>query len=183
MSEQAASARSGAEPGDVVVEGSAKGFAQGIAVGGHRLVADEPVSAGGTATGPGPYNLLLAALGSCTSMTVALYARRKSGHSSRCVCDSRTRRSTPPIARAARPRRGRSTESSARSSLWGPSTRSSVDSFSTSPTNAPCIERSPPRSRFGRAWHRPTWGETQRVLMHRSCRARATRRMNSPSER
>jgi len=77
MSEQAASAPSGAEPGDVVVEGSAKGFAQEIAVGGHRLVADEPVSAGGTATGPGPYDLLLSALGSCTSMTVALYARRK----------------------------------------------------------------------------------------------------------
>jgi uncharacterized OsmC-like protein len=62
---------------NVLVEGSAKGFAQEITVGGHRLVADEPVSAGGTDTGPGPYDLLLAALGSCTSMTVALYARGK----------------------------------------------------------------------------------------------------------
>ena len=62
---------------EVVVQGSAKGFAQEIAVGGHRLLADEPVAVGGTDTGPGPYDLLLAALGSCTSMTIALYARRK----------------------------------------------------------------------------------------------------------
>ena len=61
----------------VVVSGSAAGFAQEIAVGRHRLLGDEPVSVGGTDTGPNPYDLLLAALGSCTSMTVALYARRK----------------------------------------------------------------------------------------------------------
>jgi uncharacterized OsmC-like protein len=51
------------KPGVVVVHGSAKGFAQRIQVGRHRLTADEPVSAGGTDTGPGPYDLLLAALG------------------------------------------------------------------------------------------------------------------------
>jgi putative redox protein len=61
----------------IVVEGSAAGFAQRIEVGRHALLADEPVSDGGTDTGPSPYDLLLAALGSCTSMTVALYARRK----------------------------------------------------------------------------------------------------------
>ena len=70
-------AATAAEPSEVVVHGSAKGFAQEVAVGGHRLTADEPAAVGGTDTGPGPYDLLLAALGSCTSMTVGLYARRK----------------------------------------------------------------------------------------------------------
>lgn len=61
----------------VVVRGSAAGFAQEIHAGRHRIVADEPASAGGTDTGLSPYDLLLAALGACTSMTVAMYARRK----------------------------------------------------------------------------------------------------------
>ena len=56
---------------------SAKGFAQEITAGGHRLVADEPRAVGGTDTGPSPYDLLISALGACTSMTVSLYARRK----------------------------------------------------------------------------------------------------------
>ena len=62
---------------EVIVFGKAGGFAQDIAIGPHRLTSDEPAIAGGTETGPGPYDLLLAALGSCTSMTVAMYARRK----------------------------------------------------------------------------------------------------------
>jgi uncharacterized OsmC-like protein len=61
----------------VVVHGSAAGFAQEIHAGKHRILADEPASAGGTDTGASPYDLLLAALGACTSMTVAMYARRK----------------------------------------------------------------------------------------------------------
>jgi OsmC-like protein len=64
-------------PGEVVVRGDAAGFAQQIAVGSHRLIADEPISVGGTDTGPNPHDLLLASLGACTSMTVAMYARRK----------------------------------------------------------------------------------------------------------
>jgi len=60
-----------------VVHGNAKGFAQQISVGCHRLLADEPAAVGGTDTGPDPYGLLIAALGACTSMTIALYARRK----------------------------------------------------------------------------------------------------------
>jgi putative redox protein len=64
-------------PREAVVQGSAKGFAQAISVGPHRLVADEPVERGGTDTGPNPYDLLIAALGACISMTVSLYARRK----------------------------------------------------------------------------------------------------------
>ena len=61
----------------VVVQGSAAGFAQEIVAGSHHLKSDEPLAEGGTDTGPSPYDLLLAALGSCTSMTVAMYARRK----------------------------------------------------------------------------------------------------------
>ena len=64
-------------PGAVVVRGSAAGFSQSIEAGKHELKSDEPLGVGGTDTGPSPYELLLAALGSCTSMTVALYARRK----------------------------------------------------------------------------------------------------------
>lgn len=44
---------------------------------GKTLITDEPVEAGGDGAGPDPYALLLAALGSCISMTVILYARRK----------------------------------------------------------------------------------------------------------
>jgi putative redox protein len=62
---------------DVIVRGDAAGFAQEIKVGQHRLTADEPIEFGGKDTGPGPYDLLLAALGSCTSMTISLYARTK----------------------------------------------------------------------------------------------------------
>jgi uncharacterized OsmC-like protein len=62
---------------DVIVSGDASGFAQEIVVGPHRLTADEPIEFGGKETGPGPYDLLLAALGSCTSMTISLYARMK----------------------------------------------------------------------------------------------------------
>ena len=52
-----------AEQGVVTVRGSATGFAQEITAGRHRLTADEPISSGGTDRGPGPYELLLAALG------------------------------------------------------------------------------------------------------------------------
>jgi uncharacterized OsmC-like protein len=47
-------------------------------MGPHRMLADEPVAAGGEDTGPGPYDFLLAALGACKSMTMRLYADRKS---------------------------------------------------------------------------------------------------------
>jgi uncharacterized OsmC-like protein len=47
----------------VVVRGRASGFAQEIQVRHHRLTSDEPASAGGTDTGPTPYDLLLSALG------------------------------------------------------------------------------------------------------------------------
>ena len=65
-------------PPHVIVRGSAAGFAQEIRAGSHELFADEPIELGGTDSGISPYDLLLAALGSCTSMTIGLFARRKS---------------------------------------------------------------------------------------------------------
>jgi putative redox protein len=53
-------------------------FAQDLLVGGHRLRADEEPEKGGDNTGPAPHELLLAALGSCTAMTLKAYAERKS---------------------------------------------------------------------------------------------------------
>ncbi len=52
-------------------------FQQEIISGRHHLIADEPKNSGGLGSGPGPYDLLLAALGACTSMTLRLYADRK----------------------------------------------------------------------------------------------------------
>jgi putative redox protein len=66
-----------ADTPQVVVRGTGAGFDQEITAGRHRLAGDEPLTAGGTDTGPSPYDYLLTALGSCTSMTVGLYARRK----------------------------------------------------------------------------------------------------------
>jgi uncharacterized OsmC-like protein len=62
---------------DIIVWSDAGTFAQQIEAGPHRLTSDEPESVGGRDAGPSPYDLLLAALGSCTSMTVEMYARKK----------------------------------------------------------------------------------------------------------
>ena len=75
----AQAATSGEAPRNVVVrETRDSKFQQSVAVGPHRLVADEPVAAGGADTGPGPYDFVLAGLGACTSMTMRMYADRKS---------------------------------------------------------------------------------------------------------
>jgi putative redox protein len=66
------------EPITVTVAEAAPGpYSQVIDAGGHALRADEPAEAGGRDTGPSPYELLLSALGACTSMTIRMYAERK----------------------------------------------------------------------------------------------------------
>ena len=62
----------------VVQETRDSKFQQTVTVGPHRLLADEPKAAGGEDSGPAPYDYLIAGLGACTSMTLRLYADRKS---------------------------------------------------------------------------------------------------------
>jgi putative redox protein len=52
-------------------------FRTEVQAAGHLVVADEPAGSGGANDGPSPYDLLLAAIGSCTAMTVRMYAARK----------------------------------------------------------------------------------------------------------
>jgi len=71
-----------------VAEAEAGGFRQDVVIAGkHQLVADEPESMGGTDLGPSPYQLLSAALGACTTMTIRLYARRKNMPLAHVACD------------------------------------------------------------------------------------------------
>ena len=65
-------------PRTVVVASTGAGaFEQFLLDGRHSLIADEPKEVGGRDAGPGPYELLLMSLGSCTSITVQMYAARK----------------------------------------------------------------------------------------------------------
>lgn len=64
------------QPAIVAETGQGK-FLNQVVVGDHRLLSDEPVDVGGLDAGPSPYDLLSAALGACTSMTLRLYADRK----------------------------------------------------------------------------------------------------------
>jgi putative redox protein len=69
----------GEVPRNVVVrETRASKFQQTVTTGPHQMLADEPVAAGGQDSGPGPYDFVLAGLGACTSMTMRMYADRKS---------------------------------------------------------------------------------------------------------
>jgi putative redox protein len=56
---------------------SSSGYRTELNLGGFDAIADEPLSVGGTGTGPNPYEYLLAALGSCTAITLRMYASRK----------------------------------------------------------------------------------------------------------
>src|SRR5436190_6974402 len=69
----------GEAPRNVVVRETRNSkFQQTVSVGPHRMLADEPVAAGGEDSGPGPYDFVLAGLGAGASMTMRLYADRKS---------------------------------------------------------------------------------------------------------
>jgi len=63
--------------GEVIVRSGEGRFGTLVEAGNHRWRMDEPVEAGGADTGPTPYDMLLAGLGACTSMTLNLYARRE----------------------------------------------------------------------------------------------------------
>ena len=62
---------------DVIVNSTAEPYAQDIVIGPHCIRADEATGNGGGDAGPGPLELLLAALGACTSMTIKGYAAKK----------------------------------------------------------------------------------------------------------
>jgi putative redox protein len=70
--------RPAVDTGDVLVLGGPEGYRNEVYTNRHFLPADEPARIpGGTDTGPSPYELLLAALGTCTAMTLRMYADRK----------------------------------------------------------------------------------------------------------
>ena len=66
-----------AEPSEVVVRAGRTGFLTEILTRGHTLLSDQPIASGGGNAGPTPYDYLLAAFGSCTAMTIRIFADRR----------------------------------------------------------------------------------------------------------
>ena len=65
------------DAGWIIARVGANGYRTDLEINGYTLIADEPTNVGGSGLGPTPYELLLAALGSCTAMTLRMYASRK----------------------------------------------------------------------------------------------------------
>jgi uncharacterized OsmC-like protein len=82
-------------------------FRTGIRAGGHGLAADEPASLGGTDSAPTPFDLLAAALGSCTAITLRMYADRKGWPLESAVVHVKHSRITPPEGAEGRDRPNR----------------------------------------------------------------------------
>src|SRR5687768_14860052 len=82
MSAASGSARAAAAAGEsggawVSAHTGPDGYRTEITAAGHTLIADESGGVGGSNAGPSPYDLLLAAIGACTAMTMRMYATRK----------------------------------------------------------------------------------------------------------
>src|SRR5690606_5699675 len=75
--EEAKQSSNDIEGHEVRVRLTGKGFTTEVKTPSHHLIADEPVSVGGDNLGPTPYDLLMASLGTCTAMTLRMYADRK----------------------------------------------------------------------------------------------------------
>jgi putative redox protein len=80
-----------------VVESGHGPYGQYVRAGNHVFGADEAESLGGKNTGPNPYELLLAALGACTSMTIRMYAERKKIPLARCEVNLRRIQRAPAV--------------------------------------------------------------------------------------
>jgi putative redox protein len=61
----------------IISENGKSDYSVDISVSGYQLSGDEPTAAGGGSLGPAPYDLLTAALGECTAMTIRWYAKRQ----------------------------------------------------------------------------------------------------------
>lgn len=77
VNETSSNSRPQVDGSDVVVTELDKKFLRGLYTKDHHVISDEPINYGGENLGPSPYNLLLMSIGSCTSMTIRMYANRK----------------------------------------------------------------------------------------------------------